>query len=41
MTEARYGGLLNSLRLTFCTTMSISSVDGFVRNASMERLWSF
>ena len=28
-------------RLTFCTSMSISSAEGFVRNVSMMRLCSF
>ena len=35
------GVAVSSLKLTFWTTTSISSDEGFVRNASRLRLWSF
>ena len=41
LTDALYGGFVSSLRLTFWTTMSTSSADGFVRNVSSTRLCSF
>ena len=36
VTVALNGGVVSSLRLTFWTTMSISSAEGFVRNVSMR-----
>ena len=39
--DALCGVCVNSLRLTFWTTMSTSSADGLVMNVSRTRLCSF